>query len=110
MGYTNNQDLCLRCAPLDQKSTAVESHLKKEELSYYATELEKVKRKRITINKGVPTAASQAFSLALNYCHLAEVEAKTDRDLWKAKIQLSKLKAICVVDLMGGKKTNKLRW
>ena len=53
----------------------------KKQLEYWATQLEEIKRRKLTLFKGVPSGVSQAFSLALNYCHLAELEAKTDRDL-----------------------------
>ena len=104
MGYTNSEDLCLKCVPLTPRKNAVESHINKNEFEEYAAQLAEVVRTKLTLYKGVPMGACQAFSLALNYCHFAELEAKTDRDLWKAKIQLAKLKAIWVIELRGGKK------
>ena len=54
---------------------AVEEHLQKKEIEAFEAELENVARQKLTINKGVPSGVGQAFSLALNYCHLAEPQS-----------------------------------
>ena len=107
MGFTNSQDLCINCAPTEEKCTIIESGATKEEQNRWVLEVEKLNRTHLNLYKGYPQATAQSFSLALDYCHLAEVEAKTDRDIWMAKIQLAKLKAVWVVDLRGGRKNGR---
>ena len=92
---------------MDDKGDVVELEAGKLEIKRWKSYLSKIKRRKLTIHKGLPAAVGQSFSLALNYCHLAELEAKSDTELWKAKIQLAKLKAVWVVDLRGGLKNGR---
>ena len=94
VGYTNDEDICLRCTDSSEKEQVIELKATKSRLKWFSEELKKDNCKRLTLHKGYPHSTAQAFSLALNYCHLKELEAKTDTDLWRAKIQLAKLKAV----------------
>ena len=102
VGYTNSNNLCLHCIGSDKKMVAIEAEASESELKSFQKQLEKINCKSFKVHKGYPSSSAQAFSLALNYCHLAELVAKTDRDLWKAKIQLAKIKAVWVLDVRGG--------
>ena len=102
VGYTNSDDLCLYCIGSNEKMVAIEAEANESDLKSFQKQLEKINRKSFKVHKGYPSSTAQAFSLALNYCHLAELVAKTDRDLWKAKIQLAKIKAVWVLDVRGG--------
>ena len=107
VGYTNETNLCLICSPLDQKLKTIEAEASQRELRQWSALVEKIACTNLTLHKGYPPGVSQAFSLALEFCHLAELEAKTDKELWRAKIQLAKLKAVWVVDLRGGAKNGR---
>ena len=48
------------------------------ELRDWRIEHEKISCYKLTLHKGLPAAVGQTFSLALDYCHLAELDAKTD--------------------------------
>ena len=74
----------------------------KSQLKWFSEELQKVNSKRLTLHKGYPHSTAQTFSLPLNYYDLKELEAKTYTDLWRAKIQLAKLKLVWVVNVRGG--------
>ena len=87
VGNTDDLNLCLRCNDLDENIETITSEEKQIELQCLRTKLQKINTKHIRIHKGYPHGSAQAFSLALNYCHFAELEAKTDKQqLWKAKI------------------------
>ena len=107
VGCINNQDLCLICCPTEEKNEVLLTDGSEEEQKSWALELEKLNRKHLTTHKGYPPRTAQRFSLALDYCHQAELNAKTDRELWKAKIKLAKLKAVWIVDVRGSVKNGR---
>ena len=106
-GFTNHEDLCINCSPLRADCAIIENDITEAEQNRWALEVEKLNRVQLTLYKGWLQPVAQSFSLALDYCHQAEVNAKTDRDIWMAKIQMAKLKAVWVVDIRGGKKNGR---
>ena len=81
VGFTNSEELCLLCASPDQEAKTIESLANEKETLNYAAEVENIARQKLTLHKGYPHGVSQAFSLALEFCHLAELQAKTDKAL-----------------------------
>ena len=81
VGFTNDRELCLMCSPIEEKTKTIQAVASQREVQNWSAEFERVACQKLTLHKGYPQGVSQAFSLALEFCHLAEIEAKTDKDL-----------------------------
>ena len=94
MGYTNSEDLCLACVTDEETDNILREDVSESDVKIWSIEIENINKKRLTLHKGYPPKVAQSFSLALDYCHQAELNAKTIGDIWKAKVLLVKLKAV----------------
>ena len=106
-GYSNSQDLCLICAPAEENICAIKYNTNKQLVESWIAELEELNRKHLVLLKGYPQPTAQSFFLALDYCHQAEINAKTVKEIWMLKIQLAELKAVWVLDVRGGRKNGR---